>query len=33
MAKRMMDAVTAAGVLVFVILTLQMGLRLMAFHK
>jgi len=33
MAKRVMDVVTAAGVLVFVILTLQIGLRLMAFHK
>jgi hypothetical protein len=33
MAKRMMDVVTAAGVLAFVILTLQIGLRLMAFHK
>jgi len=33
MAKRVMDVVTAAGVLVFVILRLQIGLRLMAFHK
>ena len=33
MAKRVMDLMTAAGVLAFVILTLQIGLRLMAFHK
>jgi len=33
MVKRVMDLVTAAAVLAFVILTLQMGLHLMAFHK
>lgn len=33
MAKRVMDVVTAAGVLGLMILTLQIGLRLMAFHK
>jgi hypothetical protein len=33
MTKRLIDVVTAAGVLAFVLLTMQIGLRLMAFHK
>jgi hypothetical protein len=33
MTKRIIDTLTALGVLTFVLLTLQMGLRLMAFHK
>ena len=33
MAKRVIDVVAATGVLAFVILTLQIGMRLMVFHK
>lgn len=33
MTKRLIDVVTAAGVLAFALLTMQIGLRLMAFHK
>jgi hypothetical protein len=33
MAKRIVDVVTAAGILTFVALTMQIGLRLLAFHR
>lgn len=33
MAKRVIDIVTAVGVFALIILTLQVGLRLMAFHQ
>jgi hypothetical protein len=33
MRNRFVDLLTAAGLLIFVVLTLQFGVRLMAFHK
>lgn len=33
MRNRLLDILTAAGLVGFVVLTLQMGLRLMAFHR
>jgi len=33
MVRRMLDVLIAAGVLTFASLTLQIGLRLMAFHR
>ena len=33
MPKRAMDVLAATGVLTFVFLTLEFGIRLMAFHK
>lgn len=33
MAKRLLDVATAAGILTFLALTMQIGLRILAFHR
>lgn len=33
MSKRAIDVLTATGMLTFVVLTLEFGIRLMAFHR
>ena len=33
MTKKLIDTVTAVGLLIFVFLTLQVGLRLLVFHR